>query len=724
MAEKIKIAEIDIDFEKAVADAVEMKKEVGLLKARLKEVKDTTGETSAEYVKYSAELKAATSKLRSHEQMLQKTVETDRAELGSLEQIRARLSVVSKQWAALSIEERKNSDIGKNLANEKLILTNALKEEEAATGDARRNVGNYQSALEGLPGPLGRATSGIKMMTKSVLAFLATPIGIVIAAIVAGLAALTSWFKRSEEGQNALTKVVAVFKTVLNNILDIIDKVGEAIFNAFNNPKQAVKDLWEFIKSQIVNRLTGLIDMFKALDKVITSVFTLDLEKAKEGAREFGESTIQVMTGVDDAINKVRNSLQKFAEEHRREMELTRNLEDQKASLRKIEREHLVTTAKLQRDIAQLRAKNAERDKYTAEERIAFLDEAIALENKLMDTDLQIARQKAQIHAQEIAMSNSTIEDLDEQARLEAHIFEVEKSNADKRRTILAERRTALADYAKQQGQLSEEAIAQMRAETEAFIENVNERKSIQAQIESDLLTISEEYHAKKAEAMLVNWQNEQAILEQTYFGQLDLEKQRLEESKAQELAFADKIGADKLLIEKKYAKAEREIERAKRDAKLELALEAAKGLAELFGETTAAGKAAAVAMVTIETYRAAQAAMTGMLETFPGPWGIAAGLVAAGLQVALGIANVRKILAVSTEGTGAGPSASTGGGAAQASSGSNMVSTQASIGQGIVTRETVSGQLPETARETVLVVDDVTSAQNTESNKVKTSTL
>lgn len=67
----------------------------------------------------------------------------------TIEQQRKLLSAVSVQWAQLTEEEQNNTEEGKALTATKTRLTEELKRLEAATGDNRRNVGNYtQSILE------------------------------------------------------------------------------------------------------------------------------------------------------------------------------------------------------------------------------------------------------------------------------------------------------------------------------------------------------------------------------------------------------------------------------------------------------------------------------------------------------------------------------------------------------------------------------------------------
>lgn len=80
---------------------------------------------------------------------------------GSVNKLRAELGLVTEQWNKLSEAERENTEVGKALSAKKLELTDRLKALEGATGDHRRNVGNYSSALKGLNSVV---TSGAKLL--------------------------------------------------------------------------------------------------------------------------------------------------------------------------------------------------------------------------------------------------------------------------------------------------------------------------------------------------------------------------------------------------------------------------------------------------------------------------------------------------------------------------------------------------------------------------------
>lgn len=72
----------------------------------------------------------------------------EQTQVGSIENLRAQLSVITIAWSKLSEEERKNDAIGGNLIEQKRKITEELKKLEAATGDHRRNVGNYGQVVE------------------------------------------------------------------------------------------------------------------------------------------------------------------------------------------------------------------------------------------------------------------------------------------------------------------------------------------------------------------------------------------------------------------------------------------------------------------------------------------------------------------------------------------------------------------------------------------------
>ena len=105
-------------------------------------------------------------------------------------------------------------------------------------------------------------------------------------AIVAALAVLSSWFTRTEEGQNALNVASAYFKQTLDSILDVVDDVGEWLFNAFTKPKEALQDLSDFLEDQVMVRLKALGKMGEAVVKIFSKNY-------KQGFADLGNAWLE-----------------------------------------------------------------------------------------------------------------------------------------------------------------------------------------------------------------------------------------------------------------------------------------------------------------------------------------------------------------------------------------------------------------------------------------------
>jgi hypothetical protein len=171
-------------------------------------------------------------------------------------------------------------------------------------------------------------------------------------------------------------------------------------------------------------------------------------------------------------------------------------------------------------------------------------------------------------------------------------------------------------------------------------------------------------------------------------------------------------------------ADAEIKIEEEKQAAK-EKALQSfssgLKTLASLIGESTAAGKAAAVAATTIDTIQSGVSAFKGMVAAVPGPVGIALGAVAAAGALASGYASVKKILAVKTPGGGGGGGAAGGGGFAPPPPPPQFnIVGQSSTNQ---LSQTIAGQQNRPI-QTYVVGNQVSTQQSLDRNAVATSTF
>ena len=215
--------------------------------------------------------------------------------------------------------------------------------------------------------------------------------------------------------------------------------------------------------------------------------------------------------------------------------------------------------------------------------------------------------------------------DENEKAR-EQILIEYEKQRAEvlENEQLTAEQKTDLLKALKDQEDQALKALQltidqQKAADDIAELEREMQQADLSFKIQKDLLD-------KKA-----------ALIEASYTQGLISEKEFTEQMKAN-------------------SDARSELDKAEVEAKMQNASKIAGligGLSDLVGKETAAGKAFAVAQATIDTYLSAQKAYQSMVGIpVAGP---ALAAVAAGVAVAGGIANVRKILSTKVPGGGGG---------------------------------------------------------------------
>jgi hypothetical protein len=142
-------------------------------------------------------------------------------------------------------------------------------------------------------------------------------------------------------------------------------------------------------------------------------------------------------------------------------------------------------------------------------------------------------------------------------------------------------------------------------------------------------------------ERLIIDEANKLQIMEATNQSQFDIQRIKLQQQHDAEVTAAKKTGADVNLINQKYAALNAQITKAEMATKLSVVADFAGVLSDVLGKNTAAGKAAAVAQATINTYLAASQA----LATYPPPFSY----IAMAAAIITGIMNVQKIIAVDT---------------------------------------------------------------------------
>lgn len=422
MAEKEIILNVKVqtNTEAAIKQIMELNTQIEREKNLQKEYNQWLKEGTVSWEEYNREMELSkqhvteySTKIRALRKEIQNNIKVESDLRGSLVQLRAALSNLTAEYDNLSKAER-DSAKGKELQDKINAVTKELKGAEEATGRFNRNVGNYENAIKSVFGN-NQLVAGIQAVRNGVIGvskafdlLKSHPVIAVISVITALFLKLANSAKNNEEQYVKLQQVLAPLKMAM----DGITRVVESIVDVFLSAAQAV---------------TGLVGAF--LDFI----------------------------GVGDSINQ--NSKDYI------------ELEKQKLDLANKERSDLVENAKLSMEASDLRAKSAQKDKYSAEERIQFLNEAIDKEKAMADNELEQAKQRLEIAKKEAERTKNSKEVNDELAQAEANLYNVQKEYNTKTRELYSQRseaQTKLNQEEEQRLQLvqerSDKELAAMRA--------------------------------------------------------------------------------------------------------------------------------------------------------------------------------------------------------------------------------------------------------------------
>nr|DAL29367.1 MAG TPA_asm: Tape measure domain protein [Caudoviricetes sp.] len=537
--------------------------------------------TAAQYAEGKAKLAIQEADLRTGIQenikVLQESIDQERMAEGSIESLRASLAKMEEAWRKMSAAERESA-AGQELKSKIQSLKEDLAGLESGTNNAASGLKQFQTQLESCPGPIGQTVTAIGKMTKAALAFIATPLGMVLAAIAAGLAAVTSWFHRSEEGENALANATAAFNQVLASLLDVVDKVGEWLYKAFTKPKEALTDLVDFIEGQVVNRITSVGKAAQAVWKMLQG-------DIKEGAADFANAWLQGLTGIEDAGQKASAWMADTNEKIKESVELQKR----RNVLDVAERDLLVERSRLEARIGELRDKAYDMNSPEAE-RSRALKEAIRLTDELFVKEQAIAKEKYEIIKAQNGLANSNKADLRAEAEALAEVNRLEAQRYASRRMMLRQNNTLGSKMAKEEDsplgsvRYYEKVITKLK-EAHALAADDQSREKLNAEIEhnvKELERISERVGKVALEAS-------KEILDQTLLA-TSRRKQELEReahNKKREELFGKLDTSD-------LEKMRRQIEQV--TGKTKEACEGIFGLMDAWGTISDADKASAIA--------------------------------------------------------------------------------------------------------------------------------
>jgi len=587
----------------------------------------------------------------------------------------------------------------------KIKIDDNFEEVEENLDGVNKGLKETKTAAKGVSDSGATATSQMNALGASKFTGLLASIGGVVKAlftlrgaiIATGIGAflilITSVkqaFQASEEGQNKYAKLLKITGTIFENFLDLLADFGESVISAFENPLQAIKNFAKALKERVLTSLQGMLELIPALGNAIVQLFSGDF---REAANTATNALGKIVLGVDDVTDKIKDATEAtkaFIAEQEREAKIAGQIADKRAKADKIDRALLVTRAKLQSEIAQLKLKSRQEETVSAEDRKQALIDAQKLEDSLLAKEIASLKLRRDAVVEENKLARSNKEALDREARANADLLNIQTRRLDAQRSTQRELNRVnkeIAAAAKARATLEKKALALgLEFTKEVTNEELKTRITAKtkelkevAEFNKKLIATQKVQDALSIEVMAEGIEKEQAKLMAKYDSQIvlaegnaELQRQLTQKLESDLVKVRkDSLAKQKVLDDK--ATEERIVNQKKLNAsKVDLASQGFGALANLVSSFEAKDKESAKRQFKVN--KALQIGQTvastasGIMQQLAVPQDALTGLnfVKAGIVAATGAASLVKIAGSKFdggEGGGSAPEIASGGG-------------------------------------------------------------
>ncbi|MEE1131014.1 MAG: hypothetical protein UHX00_05200 [Caryophanon sp.] len=353
---------------------------VRLLKSTQKELEKALKEGSITSEEYGRAMAANKQSMEQYQREIKSSTALLQAETmsriddsASLDEQRQALNAAQKAYALLSGEEKAAADAEGGLRDQINALSESVKKQEAAIGDARRNVGNYAGGIMDAAQKMGGLGAGMvslekyaQNLTMGFKTLAATPFLAVVTILVTLVTKLSDRFKGNAAAMETMSASFGAFEGIGNMIAKLIDKIASGI-------------------GWLADKIMDFADKQGWL--------TDEMKEASEIAKE--ELAIQ---------KEQRDSALKNAEDAQK--------------------------------IAELKSKANDKERYSAKERLAFLKEANAAEEAVAQRQYDLAKREYELQVKKNAQSESSQEDLKKENDLKIAMLNAETALFNKRKEL------------------------------------------------------------------------------------------------------------------------------------------------------------------------------------------------------------------------------------------------------------------------------------------------
>lgn len=229
-----------------------------------------------------------------------------------------------------------------------------------------------------------------------------------------------------------------------NGVMEAFARAGVSVGGLQGPLKGATMGLQAMSSTPIIAILGALITIIqKVIQNLKSSEATMNAVTTALAPMNAAGRLFQVtMQKLGEGLAKIVTKMTEWADKLgliKEAMKVEQQLVKDELALRQREREIIRQNADDQLSISQLKAKAAEKDKYTAQERIGFLEEAMEKEKAIAARERETAAERYRILVEQSKLAENSAEENDALAQSYAEMRQAEQAYFDKERELTAQ---------------------------------------------------------------------------------------------------------------------------------------------------------------------------------------------------------------------------------------------------------------------------------------------
>lgn len=401
------------------------------------------------------------------------TLKGMRAQLSAAKDALAGMALGTAEYAEQAEKVKQLNDEVKGLEQEYGVFTrsvgdyeNAIKNALASTNPMVASIANLSQESGGAATMVGNIGTAFKNVGKAGLALLANPVFAVLAGLAAVVMAIKKAINSSEEATARWNVVLAPLNRGLDALMNVAQKMAGALLSAF----ETAGDGFDWLLSKL-----------------------------------------ERMPVIGDAIAKMNKANAEAIQ-----------LEKDKYSLTKQTRKDEEENAKSALEVAKLRTQAKDKEKFSAAERLQFIQEAAKIEEEIAQRNVEREKERLRIMETEASWAQNNAETEEALSQQRAAVYRAEMDYYNKTRELLEQENTARNEMA-----ADAKAIADARYQQEAT-QLAQYQELLKSKAEFDKIYFYD-YSLSAEENAELRYQHEQEYAARSLQLQQELAQQKLE---------------------------------------------------------------------------------------------------------------------------------------------------------------------------------------------------